>query len=239
MRVDIWSDISCPWCFIGKARFKQALASFPHRADVEVVHRSFELDPHLDETRPTTGDAHAKKYGMTPAQARAAEERIGRVARQEGLGYLVDHRDHGNTFDMHRLLHLAAAHGVAEELLSLFYEGNFATARTLYDAEHQIRLAVRAGLDEDQVRGVLADKQAYAAHVRKDEAEAARLGVTGVPFFVIGGKYGLSGAQPTHAFTEALEQAWAEQKPELRVAGTVPDGGCDTDGACALPSSRP
>nr|WP_307818813.1 DsbA family oxidoreductase [Streptomyces sabulosicollis] len=202
-------------------------------------YRSFELDPQLDETRPTTGEAHAQKHGMTPAQARAAEERIARVARQEGLGYLVDHRDHGNTFDMHRLLHLAAAHGVAEELLSLFYDGNFATERTLYDSEHQIQLAVHAGLDEDEVRSVLADKQAYAGHVRKDEAEAARLGVTGVPFFVIDGKYGLSGAQPTHAFTEALEQAWAEQKPELQVVGTAPDGGCDADGACAVLSPRP
>ncbi|CAL9355796.1 DsbA family oxidoreductase [Streptomyces sp. enrichment culture] len=238
MRVDIWSDISCPWCFIGKARFEQALADFAHHEAVEVVHRSFELDPHLTQTRPTTGEEHAKKYGMTPAQAREAEEGIARVAKEEGLGYLVDHRDHGNTFDMHRLLHLAATRGVADELLSLFYEGNFATARSIYEPTHQIELAVRAGLDEDEVRAVLADERAYAGQVRKDEAEAARLGVTGVPFFVVDGKYGLSGAQPTEAFAEVLERAWADRETSLTVVGGAADGGCDAEGACDLPSPR-
>ncbi|WP_285107235.1 DsbA family oxidoreductase [Promicromonospora sp. MEB111] len=211
MRVEIWSDVSCPWCFIGKARFKKALVAFPHRDDVEVVHRSFELDRRLAETRPTTGPKHAEKYGMTPQQARAAEEDLAQLARAEGLDYLVDFRDHGNTFDLHRLLRLAADRGVGDELLALFYEGNFSAERSIYDPEHQVELAIRAGLDEAEVRAVLTDAGAYAEDVRADEDEAARLGITGVPFFVVDRKYGLSGAQTTATFLGVLERAWAER----------------------------
>ncbi|MGI5191990.1 DsbA family oxidoreductase [Promicromonospora sp. CA-289599] len=209
MRVEIWSDVSCPWCFIGKARFKKALAAFPHRDEVEVVHRSFELDRHLTGTHPTTGPEHAKKYGMTPQQARAAEEDLARLARAEGLDYLVDFRDHGNTFDLHRLLHLAAGRGVGDTLLNVFYEGNFSAERSIYDPEHQVELAGRAGLDEAEVRAVLADPSAYADEVRADEDEAGRLGITGVPFFVVDRRYGLSGAQPTATFAEVLRTARA------------------------------
>lgn len=236
MRVDIWSDISCPWCFIGKARFEKALAAFPYRDDVEVTHRSFELDPRLSHTCSTTDTAHAAKYGMTPAQARAAEENLGRVAEDEGLNYLVDFRDHGNTFDLHRLLHLAAARGRQQALLNLLYEGNFASERSIYDAGHQVEVAVRAGLDEVEVRAVLADRQAYADEVRGDEAEAARLGVTGVPFFVVDGKYGVSGAQPVEVFAQALERAWRDHAPRTKLVATADQAGCDADGSCTVPS---
>ncbi|MFJ8908298.1 DsbA family oxidoreductase [Streptomyces sp. NPDC102351] len=236
MSFDIWSDIPCPWCFIGKARFEKALAAFPHRDDVEVAHRSFEVDPRLRHTRSTTDTAHAAKYGMTPAQARAAEENLARVAEDEGLTYLVDHRDHGNTFDLHRLRHLAAARGRQHALLNLFYEGNFASGRSIYDVGHQVELAVRAGLDEAEVRAVLADRQAYADEVRDDEAEAARLGVTGVPFFVVDGKYGVSGAQPVEVFAQVLERARRDHAPRPTLVATADQAGCDADGSCAVPS---
>ncbi|MEQ8145278.1 DsbA family oxidoreductase [Streptomyces sp. OP7] len=235
MRVDIWSDISCPWCFIGKARFEKALAAFPYRDDVEVTHRSFELDPRLKHTRSTTDTAHAAKYGMTPAEARAAEENLGRVAADEGLTYLVDFRDHGNTFDLHRLLHLAAARGRQHALLNLLYEGNFASERSIYDADHQVEVAVRAGLEEAEVRAVLADPQAYADEVRHDEAEAARLGVTGVPFFVVDGKYGVSGAQPVGVFAQVLERARQDHAPRPTLVATADQAGCEADGSCAVP----
>ncbi|MEO3930991.1 DsbA family oxidoreductase [Micromonosporaceae bacterium B7E4] len=235
MHVKIWSDISCPWCFISKVRFEKALSAFPHRDHVKVTHRSFELDPQLAHTRPTTRTAHAKKYGLTPAEARAAEENLAGIAREEGLDYLVDFRDHGNTFDLHRLLHLAAARGLHSELLSLFYQGNFAAERSIYDSEHQVEIAVRAGLDEAEVRAVLADRRAYANEVRKDEDEAAQLGITSVPFFVIDRKYGLSGAQPVAAFSEVLRRAWAERQPELTVLGAGGQTSCDANG-CELPS---
>ncbi|MCZ7421893.1 MULTISPECIES: DsbA family oxidoreductase [unclassified Micromonospora] len=235
MHVEIWSDISCPWCFVGKARFDKALSAFPHRDHVEVTHRSFELDPQLAHTGPTTGAAHAKKYGLTSAEARAAEENLAGIARKEGLDYLVDFRDHGNTFDLHRLLHLAAARGLHDELLTLFYQGNFAAKRSIYDSEHQVEIAIRAGLDEAEVRAVLADRRAYADEVRGDEGEAAQLGITSVPFFVIDRKYGVSGAQSVEAFSEVLRRAWVERQPELTVLGAGDQAGCDAHG-CELPS---
>ncbi|TDC31871.1 DsbA family oxidoreductase [Micromonospora sp. 15K316] len=235
MHVEIWSDISCPWCFIGKARFEKALSAFPHRDHVEVSHRSFELDPQLAHTRSTTSAAHAKKYGLTPAQARAAEENLAGIAREEGLDYLVDFRDHGNTFDLHRLLHLAAARGLHRELLTLFYKGNFAAERSIYDSDHQVEIAVRAGLDEAEVRAVQADRRAYADEVRRDERDAAQLGITSVPFFVIDRKYGLSGAQPAAAFAEVLRRAWTDRQPKLTLLDAGDQAGCDATG-CELPN---
>ncbi|MEU4098204.1 DsbA family oxidoreductase [Streptomyces sp. NPDC026673] len=215
MRVDLWSDVSCPWCYIGKTRFEKALAVFPDRDAVEVAHRSFQLNPRLTRTRPAVGMAHAKKYGMTVARIRVTEERLAAMAKKEGLGYLVNFRDHGNTFDLHRLLRLAGVHGLDDELLTLFYEGNFASERSIYDADHQVELAVRAGLDPSEVRAVLADKHAYAEEVRRDEEEGVDLGITGVPFLVIDRRYGVSGAQPDEVFTEALKQAWADRRVGL------------------------
>lgn len=237
--VEIWSDISCPWCYIGKARFLRALDAFPQRSQVDVVHRSFELDPRLDHTASTTSPEHARKYGMTPAQARAAEENLAALAEAEGLPYAVDSRDHGNTFDLHRLLHLAAARGRREELLDALYAANFASERSVYDPSFQAELAIAAGLDADEVHAVLADSSAYADEVRAEEADAAALGITGVPFFVIDRTYGISGAQPTEVFAEALTRAWSDRAPKLTAIGQTADLACGPDGACELPGSQP
>jgi predicted DsbA family dithiol-disulfide isomerase len=210
MRVEIWSDISCPWCYIGKARLKRALTDFDHRDEVELVHRSFELDPQLAKTVSTTSPEHAEKYGLNGEEARAAEQRLADLANAEGLPYLVESRDHGNTFDLHRLLHLAAAHGLQEELLDALYAANFGSDRSVYDSEYQFEIAISVGLPSHEVRAVIADREANAEAVRDDEAQAAGLGISGVPFFVIDGKYGLSGAQPVEVFLQALETAWTD-----------------------------
>ncbi|GGT96711.1 DsbA family oxidoreductase [Streptomyces violascens] len=218
MRVEIWSDIACPWCYIGKARFEKGLAEFAHRDDIEVVHRSFELDP----SRPK-GDIGpvipmlAKKYGRTIEEAREMEAHVASNAHAEGLGYLADGRDHGNTFDIHRVLHLAKARGRQSELLDLAYRANFAEERSVFDAEVLVEIAVAAGLDADEVRTVLADENAYADEVRADEREAAELGANAVPFFVLDRKYGISGGQPAEVFTQALEQAWRAHTPALKI----------------------
>jgi predicted DsbA family dithiol-disulfide isomerase len=197
--VEIWSDIACPWCYVGKARFEKALAGFAHRDEVEVVHRSFELDPGRakGDVEPVL-ELLAKKYGMSEEQARAGEANLATQAAAEGLPYRAEGRDHGGSFDLHRLLHLAKARGLQSELLDLFYRANFAEERSVFaDADgYLVELAVKAGLAEDEVRAVLADPTAYADEVRADEREAAELGVSGVPFFVIDRKYGVSGAQP-------------------------------------------
>ncbi|MFE4995063.1 DsbA family oxidoreductase [Streptomyces mirabilis] len=237
MRVEIWSDIACPWCYVGKARFEKALDAFPHRDEVEVVHRSFELDPGRAK-----GDIQpvlkmlTKKYGMSEAQAQAGEENLGAQAAAEGLAYRTRDRDHGNTFDMHRLLHFAKERGRQDELIGLLYKANFAEERTVFnDDERLVELAVAAGLDADASREVLADPKAYADEVRADEREAAELGANGVPFFVLDRKYGVSGAQPAEVFAQALTQAWGERPPlKLIQDGAAAAEACGPDG-CAVP----
>ncbi|MFE5634139.1 DsbA family oxidoreductase [Streptomyces sp. NPDC056543] len=230
MRVEIWSDIACPWCYIGKARFEKGLAEFAHRDEIEVVHRSFELDPNRPKgDTASVIDMLAKKYGRTLDEARAMEAHVASNAHSEGLGYRTEGRDHGNTFDIHRLLHLARERGRQNELLDLAYRANFAEERSVFDGETLVRLGVEAGLDETEVRTVLADETAYADAVRADEREAAELGANGVPFFVLDRRYGISGGQPAEVFTQALEQAW--QGRALQPAGGDA-AACDVDGTC-------
>ncbi|MFF0746113.1 DsbA family oxidoreductase [Streptomyces sp. NPDC004111] len=236
MRVEIWSDIACPWCYVGKARFEKGLEAFAHRADVEVVHRSFELDPNRAKGDvEQVVDMLAKKYGRTPEQARAMEETVAANAHAEGLGYRTEGRDNGSTFDIHRVLHLAKARGLQSELLDLAYRANFAEETSVFDDEVLVGLAVRAGLDEAETRAVLADPAAYADDVRADEREAAELGANGVPFFVFDRRYGVSGGQPAEVFTQALEQAWQSRGPLTPLAASESADGatCDADGNCA------
>ena len=236
MRVEIWSDIACPWCYVGKARFEKALAAFPHRDGVEVVHRSFELDPGRKK-----GDNErvlamlSKKYGMSEAQAQAGEYNLGRQAAAEGLVYRTEDRDHGSTFDMHRLLHLAKEHGRQTELLQILYRANFAEGESVYAGDERlVTLAAEAGLDAEEARAVLADPERYAADVRADEREAAELGANGVPFFVLDRKYGVSGAQPAEVFTQALQQAWGNRSTVKLIQESDDAEACGPDG-CAVP----
>ncbi|APY88957.1 DsbA family oxidoreductase [Streptomyces alfalfae] len=238
MRVEIWSDIACPWCYVGKARFEKALAAFPHRDAVEVVHRSFELDP--GRAKGDTGQVLPmlmNKYGMTEEQAREGERRLGENAAAEGLDYRIEGRDHGSTFDMHRVLHLAKERGRQDELIGLLYRANFAEERSVFaDDERLVELAAEAGLDEAEVRAVLADPGRYADDVRADEREAAELGANGVPFFVLDRRYGVSGAQPAEVFTQALEQAWGGRSPLTTLADAGDGEACGPDG-CAVPGA--
>jgi predicted DsbA family dithiol-disulfide isomerase len=217
MRVEIWSDIACPWCYVGKARFEKALAVFPHRDQVEVVHRSFELAPNLAK-----GDVEpilpllSKKYGLSPQQAQDAENSMGANAAAEGLAYRTGGRDGGNTFDMHRLLHFAKEQGRQDELIGRLFRANFADERSVFEGDERlVELAAEAGHDPDAARTVLADPAAYAEDVRADEREAAELGANGVPFFVLDRAIGVSGAQPAEVLGQALSQAW-DAKPRPR-----------------------
>ncbi|WP_433561738.1 DsbA family oxidoreductase [Nocardia sp. CA-151230] len=234
VQVEIWTDINCPFCYLGKRRFEEALEAFPHRDAVTVVHRSFELDPTLPRDHSDAVVPHiAEKYGISEAQAAANERGIGAQAEAVGLPYLTSGRDFGNSFDMHRLLHFALEKGKQEQLLDALYAANFAEEAPLFgDTERLVRVAVSVGFDDAAVREVLADPEAYADAVRADEAEAAKLGARGVPFFVLDRKYGVSGAQPSEVFAQALERAWNDHAPELEI---VADGeACGPDG-CALP----
>ncbi|MFF0729327.1 DsbA family protein [Streptomyces sp. NPDC004134] len=235
MRVEIWSDVICPWCYIGKARFEKGLAAFAGRDDVEVVHRSFELSAGAPRNgRQALGPELKAKYGWDDAQLKAMEDRVGAAAAAEGLGMRHDRFVTG-TFDLHRVLHLAKERGLQDELLDAFYTANFAEARPISEDDTIVDIAAGAGLDADEVRKVLADENAYADAVRADEKEAAELGANGVPFFVIDRRFAVSGGQPAQVFTQALEQAAAAGGLQT-VAGTGDDGAvCADDDACDVP----
>jgi predicted DsbA family dithiol-disulfide isomerase len=210
MRVDIWSDVVCPWCYIGKARFEQALSDFTHRDEVEVVFRSFELDPDYPKgEREIAVSMLSRKYGIPEAQARAADAHVAGLAAAEGLGF-DSGRPVGNTFDIHRVIHLGREKGVQQELITAVNEAYFAQGRQVFDRDVITEVAAGAGLDASAVREVL-DGDAYADAVRQDELEARQLGIGGVPFFVFDMALGVSGAQPAETFSSALNQAWARR----------------------------
>ncbi|TDC22432.1 DsbA family oxidoreductase [Streptomyces sp. 8K308] len=208
LRVDVWSDVVCPWCFIGKRRLETALASFEHADEVEVRWHSFQLDPsHPVGVREPTFDMLAKKTGGTPAQVREMTQRVTDLAAAEGLTYHLDRAISVNTLDAHRLAHLGAAHGLGDRTHERLLAAHLGEGEVVDDHETLVRLGVEVGLPEGEIRETLAG-DAYAAEVRADFAEARRLGITGVPFFVLDGRYGVSGAQPTETFASALRQAY-------------------------------
>jgi len=210
MRVDVWSDVVCPWCYVGKARFEKALNAFGHRDEIEVVFRSFELDSDRRGDRgETVLSMLSEKYGMTEDQARAADTRVAGLARAEGLGF-DSNRPVGNTFDIHRVIHLGLQKGLQRELITAVNEAYFAQARQVFDRDVITEVAAGAGLDAGAVGEVL-DGDAYADAVRQDELLARELGISGVPFFVFDMALGVSGAQPIETFTSALNQAWADR----------------------------
>jgi predicted DsbA family dithiol-disulfide isomerase len=207
MRVDFWSDVVCPWCYLGEHRFTRALADFEHRDEVEVVHRSFELDPSIPHGSGTPIlQVLAAKYGLSPAQAEEAEARVAGLAAAHGLEFTVD-RKMGNTFDAHRLVHLGREQGRQEEMLERLFRAFFGEGQAIYEPDVLVSLAADAGLDADRARQVLADGS-YGDAVRADEHEASSYGISGVPFCVVDMKYGVSGARTTETYTLALQRAW-------------------------------
>ncbi|GAC1433026.1 MAG: protein disulfide isomerase FrnE [Chloroflexota bacterium] len=229
MKVEIWSDVVCPWCYIGKRRVEAALARFEHRDEVDLVWRSFELDPQAPPRHSgAMADRLAEKYGTTRAQAEAMNARVAAVAAGDGLAFHLESAQSGNTFDAHRLLHHAAAHGRQADLKERLMHAYFTEGRAIGDAEVLVEIAGEAGLDRAGARAVLAS-DAYAADVRADERRAAALGIRGVPFVVIDGQYGVSGAQASGVFLEALEHAWAAARPLTLVGGTADATACEGD----------
>lgn len=231
MRVEIWSDVVCPWCYIGKRRFESALARFAHRDDVEVRWRSFELDPTSpgDDGEPVL-EHLAAKYGVSVEQAKAMQDRMTEHAAGEGLTLDFSATRRANTVDAHRLLHLAAEHGVQDAVKERFLRAYFTDGAAIGDHATLATLAVDAGLDEADVEEVLASDR-YLEAVRDDQLRARRYGISGVPFFVVDEKYGVSGAQPSDVFTELLKKAWSESRP-LQVVAAGQDVSCDDDSCC-------
>jgi predicted DsbA family dithiol-disulfide isomerase len=237
VQVEIWSDVVCPWCAIGKRRFETALAGFEHRDEVDVRYRSFELDPTTPRTveGPPAGTATqrlADKYGVPLAQAEAMQQRVVDQAAGEGLDFRFDKARPGNTVDAHRLLHLAADGGRQAELKERLLLAYFTEGEPIGDVDTLVRLAGQAGLDQDEARSVL-ESDKYLADVREDQATARAFGISGVPFFVLDRKFGVSGAQPAEVLLDALRQAYAAAHP-LSMVTTAQDGDTCTDDSCAV-----
>ncbi|HTA34515.1 MAG TPA: DsbA family oxidoreductase [Solirubrobacteraceae bacterium] len=218
MEVEIWSDVACPWCYIGKRRFEAALAEFEHRDEVRVRWRSFELDTEAPSEREGDRAEHlARKYGMTLEQARAAEQQLTDVAAGEGLEFRFDIARSGNTFDAHRVVHLAESHELQDAIKERLLRAYFTEGQLLSDHDTLVRLAGEVGLDEDEVRELLAGDR-YAQEVRDDERTAGELGISAVPTFVLDRRLGAAGAQPPDALLELLRQGWAKRSPASTLA---------------------
>jgi predicted DsbA family dithiol-disulfide isomerase len=235
MNIEIWSDVVCPWCYIGKRRFETALGRFAHRDDVEVVWRSFELDPAAPPIR--TGDNAerlAAKYGMTREQALANHARLTQLAAQEGLVFDFEKSRSGNSLDAHRLLHLARERGIQDAVKERLFRAYFTEGEPIGDSATLVRLVSEAGLPAADAESVL-NSDAYAEDVRAEETEARELGITGVPFFVADRRYGVSGAQPAEILLQMLEQAWSDSHPAqlVGVGAAATDAAC-TDETCAI-----
>jgi predicted DsbA family dithiol-disulfide isomerase len=235
LHVEIWSDIACPWCYIGKRRFASALADFAHREHVEVTWRAYELSP---GTPAGPGipeiDALARHKGLPRDQVTRMFAQVTSVAAGEGLAYDFDRAVAANTFAAHRLVHLARTAGraeLAERALEALFSAHFEHGADLGDDETLVRVVSAAGVDAEAARAVLASDEGADA-VRADEDEARALGVTGVPFFVVDRRIAVSGAQPADVFTELLETAWRDAGPIRTLATT--DGTACVDDSCAV-----
>ena len=235
LRVDVWSDVVCPWCAIGKANLETAIGSFD--GVVDVVWHSYELDP----TAPAARDGEyvgmlAKKYGASREQAEGMIANVVRAGAEAGVEFRFDRVMPGNTFDAHRMIHLGAARGIQSEVKSRFLRAYFVDGAAIGLPEVVAEIAVDAGLDADEVDAVL-QSDTFAEEVRTDEAMAASLQVTGVPFFVVDRRYAIAGAQPAEVMLQVLQQADDERRGAGPARGTAPDpgaegGSCDVDGCC-------
>jgi predicted DsbA family dithiol-disulfide isomerase len=214
VQVEIWSDVVCPWCYVGKRRFETALNRFAHADEVEITWRSFELDPTAQQVPDGTMAALvARKYGV--ALEVAAEKLVGmdRTAEAEGLAFHLADTVGGNSFSAHRVLHLARRTGHDDELKEALFHAAFISAEPVGDPAVVRAAAVSVGLDPAEVDEVLAGDR-YAEEVRAEEAEAGELGATGVPFFVFDRTWAVPGAQEADVFLQVLERAWARSHPD-------------------------
>jgi predicted DsbA family dithiol-disulfide isomerase len=210
VKVEIWSDVVCPWCYIGKRRFERALAGFDRADEVEVHWRSFQLNPDQPRGARTSHDEYlAAKLGASVDQVRNLNARVVDLAAAEGLDYHFETYKVINTFDTHRVAHLARARGLDDEVQERFLRAQLVEGEVLDDPDTLARLGEEIGVDPTDVRQVLASDE-YADEVHHDLAEARALGINGVPFFVLDRRYGVSGAQPAEFFLEALQAAQAE-----------------------------
>ncbi|MDR6640260.1 putative DsbA family dithiol-disulfide isomerase [Paenarthrobacter nitroguajacolicus] len=232
MKIEIWSDVACPWCYIGKRRFETALAQFPHRDSVDIEWKSYQLDPSVPEHYDGTElDYLSKRKGMAPEQVKQMFGHVTETAKGEGLDYHFDKVVVANSFTAHRLIHLAATHGRQDAAKEQLLSDHFEHGKDIGNHEYLTELGARLELPADEVAELFTSDR-YTDEVNQDINEARAIGVTGVPFFVIDRKYGISGAQPAELFSQALNQAWQEANPLIPVGASDAEA-CGPDG-CSI-----
>ncbi|MFJ4160489.1 DsbA family protein [Microbacterium testaceum] len=221
IKIDVWSDIACPWCYIGKRNLENGLAATAADDDapvVEIEYHSFELSPDTPEDfHGGEVDYLSQHKGISPESAREMLDRVTGVAAEAGLAYRFDILQHTNTVKAHELLHFAKENGKQLELAEVLMSAYFLEGKHVGRDDDLVALAVEVGLDETEAREALAS-QRFRAAVRADQEQARQFGITGVPFFVIDGKYGVSGAQPVEAFSQIARQVWGERRQATETA---------------------
>ncbi|MEK4874915.1 DsbA family oxidoreductase [Bacillus sp. FSL W8-0102] len=240
MKIEVWSDYVCPFCYIGKHRLEKALSQFPHKDQVEIEFKSFELDPNAPKNSgKSIHEAIAEKYGMSIEQAKQTNQGIGQQAASVGLSFDFDRMKPTNTFDAHRLVKFAKTQGKEADISEKLFRAYFTEGKHIGDHETLADIAETAGLDRKQALDVLHDQNAYANDVRIDEAIAQQYGIRGVPFFLINQKYAISGAQPLETFVGALQKVWQEESasPAFEDLSTEDNVSC-ADGSCAIPETK-
>jgi predicted DsbA family dithiol-disulfide isomerase len=212
MRLEVWSDVVCPWCWLGNVRLEKVLAQWPHADQVEVVYRSFELDPSTPRDLDIpTDEMLAKKFGVGPAQIDAMHERLRSLGRADGVDFRFERARTSNTFDAHQLVHLARARGGKESaMVGRLFRANFQEGVRVGDRKELARLAAEVGLDAAEAEEALAD-QRYASAVQGDEDEARALGISGVPFVLADREFGVSGAQSVEVLRRMLDMTWVKR----------------------------
>lgn len=239
MKIEVWSDYVCPFCYIGKRTLEQALENFPHKDEVQVSYKAFQLDPNTkSDENISVHEALANKYEISVDEAKAMNNQLVARAAEVGLTYNFDQVKQTNTLDAHRLAKYAETKGKGKEMAERLMKGYFTESKFLGKLDTLIELAVEAGLDREETETVL-KTGGFAASVQEDQAEAAKLQVQGVPFFVINRKYAISGAQPVTAFADTLQKVWEEENKAapLQQIDTGQGAVC-TDDHCDIPGSK-
>lgn len=239
MKVDIWSDIRCPFCYIGKRKFEIALSRFPQKDNIEVVWHSFELDPDMETD--TSADAYtylAARKGQSRDWSVQMHEHVVQTAKEVGLDYNFDKAVIANSFNAHRLIQLAKTHNRGDAAEEALFRAYFTEGKNIDDKETLTEIGTGIGLGKQEINEMLSS-DAYAKEVREDESVARQIGINGVPFFVLNNKYGVSGAQSPETFLDALQQAWTEyEKNNPQIIMTETNGNaCDVDGTCTPPDN--
>lgn len=231
MEIKIWSDVRCPFCYIGKKKFEDALKKFPQKDGVKVTWKSFQLDPNLKtDANASTLDYFVKTKGVRAEQARQMFSGATKMARESGLEFDLEKTVPANSFMAHRLIQFAKTNGLGNEIEEALFKAHFTEAKNIDDVGVLVEAAASIGMDVEEVKKTL-ESDDFAYEVKQDEMEARNIGVRGVPFFVFNDKYAVSGAQPAEAFLETLEKAWEEFKPKSDLEISEGDS-CSTDGSC-------